>query len=408
MHSYSPVQIAAFVIALLTVVGIAVSFFRKSATFHGYSEYQADIQKIASSLGAETFRDGDDLVLVGNYKQQPVQVRFSYAESTPGLNLRMQAPVSFTFSVVPKGQRASEGRVLIRTGHDMFDARFAARTDHPSQAKMLIGGRASLANIEKLCCSSNTFLTMTRGAIELSELTIPSPYTARHVLDHIEAMKVVSDTVAEIPGAETVKVTPYKRERTSIAFRAAIVVGAIVAMVIVASHPSGTQDPALAESKPARDTGVPLNDATVIPGLDHYHAARPEELDTDASSWISSGGETPSGRMPLDLAGRGAPLDTAYLLFTDDPVKTRVALVEEGHLMFDNYFPNAEAIARVPRDNIAGIEWSTPPATGAAPVGDGVLIVMKNGDQTKGVVIFPANGRMQTAIAKSYTDINLT
>ena len=47
------------------------------------------------------FRDGNDLVLVGNFNSRPTQVRFSYDENTPGLNVRMQAPVSFTFSVVP-------------------------------------------------------------------------------------------------------------------------------------------------------------------------------------------------------------------------------------------------------------------------------------------------------------------
>jgi len=69
-----------------------------------------------------------------------------------------------------------------------FDARFAARTDHPTQAKMLVSSKTMRTHMEKLCCSSKSFLTMVTGSIEVSELIIPGPYTARHVLDHVESM----------------------------------------------------------------------------------------------------------------------------------------------------------------------------------------------------------------------------
>src|SRR5207253_3109174 len=183
-----------------------VAFVKKSAMMAGYEEYKADIQKIASTLKAEMFRDGNDVVIPGNYKKFPIQVRFSYSETTPGLNIRMQAPVSFTFSVVPKGARATEGRVLVRTGDEMFDARFAARTDHPTQAKMLVSSKIMRTHMEKLCCSSKSYLTLVTGNIELSELVIPSPYTARHVLDHVESMAVLAKEVGEIPGAEKIKI----------------------------------------------------------------------------------------------------------------------------------------------------------------------------------------------------------
>src|SRR5262249_9634020 len=131
----SHIQIALGITAVLTLIGVVASFLRKGALFKGYEDYRTEVPKIISAIKADVFCDGDDLVLGGNHKKYPVQVRFSYSETTPGLNIRMQAPVSFTFSVVPKGERATEGRVLVRTGDDMFDARFAARTDHPTQAK---------------------------------------------------------------------------------------------------------------------------------------------------------------------------------------------------------------------------------------------------------------------------------
>src|SRR5262249_44149305 len=117
-HMNEHVQIGLGIAALVTLIGVAISFFRKSAVLKGYEEYQADVNRIANTLRAEMFRDGGDLVVTGNYKQNPIQIRFSHDENTPGLNMRMQAPVSFTFSVVPKGERSTEGRVLIRTGED--------------------------------------------------------------------------------------------------------------------------------------------------------------------------------------------------------------------------------------------------------------------------------------------------
>lgn len=407
MHSYSPIQIAVFVIGLLAVVGVAISYFRKSATLAGYSEYKGDIEKIGSTLKAETFRDGDDVVITGNHKQNPVQIRFSYSENTPGVIIRMGAPVSFTFSVVPKGERASEGRVLVKTGHDMFDARFAARTDHPTQAKMLVGGRAALANIEKLCCSSKTFFTMTRGTMEVVELVIPAPYTARHVLDHLESMAVVAAAVDEIPGADQIKVQPYTREKTSNVIRAAIVVGAVVAIFAVLSHPQ--QDnalPADASNGPAvQDTGVPINEAVLIPTLEGYKAPKPEELDSDAASWIRSAGGEASSRLQIDFTGSGDAKEVAYLLITTDGQRRRIAILQDGKDVFDRLYPGTVAIARLPKSNMSNIEWTRPPAS--APQGDALLLLQKNGDQLSAVALYLANGRFDVALPKDYSQISL-
>jgi len=241
MGSLSPIQIAVIVVSAVSLAGVIISTLRNSAMLAGYDEYKADIQKIATTLKAEMFRDGDDVVIPGNYKKFPIQVRFSYSENTPGLNIRMQAPVSFTFSVVPKGERATEGRVLVRTGDDMFDARFAARTDHPTQAKMLVSSKTMRTHMEKLCCSSKSFLTMVTGSIEVSELIIPGPYTARHVLDHVESMSILAAEVDDIPGAEKVKIQEYKREKSTPVVKIALVVGALVAIAAVFAGRPGTE-----------------------------------------------------------------------------------------------------------------------------------------------------------------------
>jgi len=139
-------------------------------------------------------------------------VRFSYDENTPGLNIRMSAPANFNLTISPKGaQGTGEGRTLVRTGDDMFDARFTTKTDHMAQAKMFVGGKQAMMLMQKLCCSSKTFLAISNGSIELSELVIPTPSTSAHVMDHVQNMSKLALQLQAMPGAETVKVRTYQR-----------------------------------------------------------------------------------------------------------------------------------------------------------------------------------------------------
>src|SRR5436305_1450065 len=134
--TFHPIFIALAIIAVVGLVGYVISYIQAKAAMRGYEELAPDIQALSKVLKAERFRDGSDLVLNGNYGKFPAVLRFSYSDNTPGLNLRMKAPSTFTLSVVPKGAKATEGRVQVRTTEEMFDARFVTRTDHPTQARM--------------------------------------------------------------------------------------------------------------------------------------------------------------------------------------------------------------------------------------------------------------------------------
>src|SRR5205085_942517 len=140
---------------------------------------------------------------------------------------------------VPKGARATEGRVLVKTPDDMFDARFTTRSDNPTQAKMFTSGKSVMQALQKVCCSSKTFFTVTPGAVELSELTLPQPYTARHVSDHIGMMGQLARELGEMPGSESMKIRAMQREGTSWILRAAVALGVIAAVVTVIA---ATQD----------------------------------------------------------------------------------------------------------------------------------------------------------------------
>src|SRR5207248_8411028 len=126
-----------------------------------------------------------------------------------------------------------EGRVAIRTGNDVFDSRFVARTDHPTQVRMLLSQKKIMRQLEKLCCSSRTFLTMNNGVMELSELMIPENSLVRHVLDHIDSLSEITKTLHEMPGAESVNIAPVPREETTLATKSVVAAGALAALMVV-------------------------------------------------------------------------------------------------------------------------------------------------------------------------------
>jgi hypothetical protein len=403
MPALSPIQIAVIVIAGVSLLGVIISTMRKGAVLAGYGDYRQEIERIARQLKLEMFRDGDDVALAGNYKQKPVQIRFSYSETTPGLNIRMQAPVSFTFSVVPKGATATEGRILVRTGDEMFDARFAARTDHPTQAKMLVGSKAMRTHMEKLCCSSKTFLTLTTGSIELSELIIPQPYTARHVMDHLDSMSILADAVDDIPGAEKVKITPYQREKSTPIFRIAVAIGAITAIAAVFFL---GQPPAI---NPLEDAGTPAPpgvmpaDVNLILNVDRWHAATADEFPSEVTGWMRGFGLEPSGHFEIDVDGSELK-DYVYFL-ANDQGQRRVVLLQNRNNVFDSVYDDLVAAVRVPRDSFANIEFKKRPAE--EPEGDALLIVRGQPGALRGIVVFPKNGQIVSATPLNFQNINL-
>lgn len=405
----SHIQIAAIVIAVVAVVGLIISLVQRGANYKGYEEYASEIDRIAKTMKAEIFRDGDDLAVTGNHKNYPVQLRFSYSETTPGLVIRMQAPVSFTFSVVPKGERATEGRVLVRTGDDMFDARFASRTDHPTQAKMLVSSKAMRTNLEKLCCSSKTFVTLVTGAIEVSELVIPGPYTARHVMDHLDSMAVVAKGCGDIPGAEKVKVTPYEREKSSPTTKLAIAGGIVAAMIAIFVMAPATSANLKEVAGTPPPEGVSALHVQYMPDLQGYRGARAEDFDPTVASWMRGSGVPPSGQMEAKFDQTDNIADVAYMLVNPDTHIQRVVLIHNGNNIYDSKYPDLVGAVRVPFSTMQSVDWAFKPMD--EPTGDGIMTFRRKqeGDETKLLVsiLFPSHGRVLSASPKDYQTVSL-
>ena len=417
MGSLHPVALALLIVVVVGLVGFMIHTFRRGKIFSGYQELTKDAEEITKALGGEIFRDGNDLVISGNYHKIPAIVRFSYGENTPGLNLHGKAKATFSMSVAPKGERAAEGRVLMRTSDDMFDARFQTRTDHPTQTKMFVTGKVVMQQLQKLCCSPRTFFAITHGAVELSELTIPQPYTGHHVIDHLESMAKLAGALEDMPGSETIKVHKLEKEKSNI-IRAAIVVGAIAAVITVYAATRGPRGAIpvkeLAGDAEPPPTGMKPVDAALIRKAHDWRLMTAQDFGLNAAAWMRDNGQELTGRIPGDYSGRNNQRDVAYLLAPDTATaegaqpagQRRIVLLVEGVNLYDAEYPEIVGAGRIPKEAIANTDWGKNPPQGT-PDGDGLLIVRKSGDFASGLVLFVSEKHIVTGVPANYQQVRL-
>jgi len=399
-------MLAALVVFMLALLGVAISYFRGVVIFKRYSEIEVDVRRIASAVDGEVFRDGEDVVVTGNCQKLPVVVRFSHGEHTPGLNIRMGAPATFSMSVAARGMPPPEGRAPVRTGNPGFDLRFVIRSDDAHLAAIFVTGKPAISALEQLCCSNKTFFGLSQGVMELSELLIPSPYTARHVTEHLQSMGLLARALEDMPGAQEVKIAQVQRERSSPALRIAVAVGIIAAAVAVVSEVrhSAARSTAELPAQPAVISGVVDADVPLIPAVDQWRLARPEDFDASAASWLRAAGQQVSGRLTADISGNGVSRDVAYLLVRPDGTRRLILLVEREN-RYDAYYPFVGIMARIPRSSLERIQW-----VGQAPEGfdgDGLLITRKADDMASGLILFSFQKRISSGVPANYQHISL-
>src|SRR6476620_623272 len=136
-----PLALIPNIAIVVGIVGIVVYWVQRFAVFFGYKAIQPDVLQIAELLKAQPVRERNDVVLAGYYGGHPTIVRFSHRVDTPGLDIQMRVPATVNLFLVPKTITAEgEGRALIRTGSMALDRRFNAKTDHPTEIRMLTAG----------------------------------------------------------------------------------------------------------------------------------------------------------------------------------------------------------------------------------------------------------------------------
>jgi hypothetical protein len=402
-----PVATAVLIVFFVALAGVIYVAARKHRSVSGYEEVAEDTRALAQLLKGEFFRDGGDLVISGHFNDLPTVIRFSRDENTPGLNIRMRAPATFTLSVVPKGARATEGRVLVKTNDEMFDARFNTRTDHPTQARMMLGSKKVVQHLAKLVCSSNTFFTISTGNLELSELIIPEQNTAGHITDHLKSMGRVAQETAAMPGAEKIKIEKIK-EPVNVPLRVAVAIGVLAAGFAVYSAMQPLAAVRATDAGTVIPEGIPPVDVPLLKGVERplpdgrarYRLATAEDFVPSGVNWLRGNRVTASGRVEGDFSGGGGAHDVAYILISNEDGGHRVSLIANGVNRYDATFTEVALAARVRKGVAGAIQWvgSAPDA----PDGDGLLIVRDANDRASGLVLFVKGNQVISGVPQDY------
>jgi hypothetical protein len=389
------------------IIGIIVYWVRRFAVFLGYKAIEPDVLKISELLKTDAYREGNDVVVAGHYGGFPTIVRFSHKVDTPGLDMQMRVPASFNFSLTPNAfSSGAEGRVLTRTGSAALDRRFSARTDHPVEFKLLTTSSTTLAGLEQICCSTHTGFVIKDRTMELSELAIP-PFTANHVFDHLQSMLAVARSVSEMPGADQIKVDPLPRRGSSWPVRVALVGGLVCLLALLFtqpySHPAGAN--ASVNPPPGSSSGVMPADAVRMQQLEGWHVARTGEFSSTTLGLLRDHNLVPLGHIQGDFGGRGSNADSAYLLI-DDSGRRRVSLLAKGVVAYDAILPRADFLARISKDNVAKIQWTSEAPQFTAD-GDALLVVQNANDPTASMVLLRHGTQTYSARPADFTKIDL-
>ena len=402
----NPVAISVVIVAAVVFVGAFIAYFRDRKVYGGHKEYASDAQDLAKRLDGEIFRDGDDLVINGTQGGREVVVRLSYAENTPGLHIRMAAPANFRMTVVPKGARASEGKIQVRTGDDSFDARFMTKSDHPTQARMFLGSKGVLLELGKLGCLSHGFINVSNGSIEHSEALVPTPNTGHHIREHLQSMERLASDLAKMPFADRVQLKPLKRDRRWL-LRLAIVAGiitALVGIITAAQQPADAPLP-IAGTGTFVPPGMTAADAALLGSLRGWHLATADDLDPDAAAWARNAGQKATGHFTGDFDGRRTALkDSVYLLVNLDGQR-RVVVIINDQVRYDVKYSSLGLLSVIPKDNLGRIQWKA--SNQASPDGDALLLLRNPRDRSSGLVLYFSDGKLESAVPSDYQTINL-
>jgi hypothetical protein len=404
LASLPPVAIALIIVLLVAIVGALIALLLNLHKFHGFREIASAAQKVAKVLDGNLFRDAGDLVISGNFGLLPTVVRFSNKENVPGINLRVGVPANFTMWIASRSAETHEGRAVVRTGDTTLDSRFVTRSDDPGEVRVFTAIQDVPAGLRQLACSSNTFVAISEASLELSELEIPKPGTARHILDHLETIAKLAAVLKQMPNADRIRVQPLQKD-PKILGRAAIAIGAIVAVLLVLAATQRSNKPkTVSEFTGATSSGVLPRDASAIAGVEGWRTATEDDFNPNAVSWIKASGLPAAGRIPADFAGRGTASDVAYVLVGQNGSR-RLVLLENGEERYDTPYPAIAIAARVPKENISGIEWTgMPPAHND---GDGLLVVRAADDPKSGLILFTSGRRIVTGVPANYQAVRV-
>ncbi|MGE5322084.1 MAG: hypothetical protein ACM3SW_04450 [Actinomycetota bacterium] len=400
----SPLAVVFNIAIIVAIVGILVYWMRRFAVFRGYKDIEADVLRVAELLKTQPVREHNDVVVAGYLGWLPTIVRFSKQLDTPGLFVQMRVPAAFNFTVLPKAaDLPGEGRTVMRSGSAPLDRKFTTRSDEPVEVRMLLGTAEAMKALEQLCCSTQTGLSLREQTLELSEMAIPS-FTCNHVLDHLHAMNVLATRIREMPGASAIRLKRLPATGNSWTIRLALAGGLVCLVALLFAQPYKHSSAALKVNSRAQLSGVLPADAQRLQHLQGWHVARADDFLPAGAAFLRNHGLPLYGRVSGDFTGRGAAVDSAYLLVNAQG-QSRVGMIAGGLVAYDAIFPRIDALARIPKASVGKIKWRSAPQF--QPDGDALLVIQNANDPTASLVLLRHGTETYSARPVDFSQIDL-
>ncbi len=390
----------------LLVLGTAffLRVFQRRTLFSGYGEIREDVLRLAKALDAEVFRDHQDLALRGSHKKWPVLVRFS-SRATDIVSIQMGTPATFQMSIQARSLPVREGKTRISTRDSRFDARFAATSNNPTEARLFVREPEVMELTKKLCVSLASSLRISHGRLEVAESSFRAPDILGFILGRLPTMETLAGKLGEMPGADTITIVSYKRKGNRVE-RAVMAVALALALVAAIRWPGGSvkEQAAGFHSSPVAPAGILPADALQIGNLAGWRLAQESDFSHETAYWLRGEGVLPSGRIAVDLSGNNTHRDMAYILI-DGSQMMRVVLFSQGLRVYDQRYQSIAIASRMPHSGMASATWKD--GVSANADGDGLLLATRGDDRTSGVVFTMHDGKLTFNLPADYRNLNL-
>lgn len=401
-------ELAVLVAIAIAAVGFAFEFVRARMRLKGFSEVGKDLRTLALDLNGEIDRDGDDLLLRGNYGHWPVMIRFSRSEYEAGVSIQMPVPAHVTLYCYPVGHQGEEGQTPLAISDERFMAHFRLSTNNtPLDVSMILSSPAVLSELSKIT-DSQTYLTLENRTLELSEAVIVPEHLGSRLMGRVRGMTRIASEAAEVHGSGHIPAT-HKKPRNY--FRFGYMGTAALILIVLAISVFLGRRPAKAEAevlpKPSA-MSIPAALSSQIPQLQGWHVASANEFDVDATAWLQQQGQRPNGHIAANLDSDQSP-DEAYV-FKREPGPpgtngSRFVLFIDNKERYDAEMPQIDAVARISKDALGSVEWRGKRVS--TPAAGGVIVIQRYRDPSSAIVFFVSGSKLVSAVPKDFRNMNL-
>ena len=288
------------------------------------------------------------------------------------------------------------GTILMSTGDLHFDGRFAVRTDDAWQTRLFLSHKESLREIKKLCHSSQTMLTLSRGAINFRERISNHHHLVHRLMSRLDAVTVLARRAATMTGSYRIKLEPLSRPGVSTSLK---VGSCFIALVI------GWSCLALNRSPNSVPSGSGSSEILNVSGFQGWRLANDDAFDDSFTYRLMRSSVPLASHIELRTDQPDGSAEAFFLVSNDG--SRRVAIRFKGTILYDSRFVHLAGIVKVPQETIGDIEWAESAAPSETPRSDGLMIVPDVGDGTRASILFFKGGHICSGMPGDYRDVKL-